>query len=58
MKFTILGSKGFIGLNSNKYFFHSGINYSAPEREGKKIEYDIGSKEAFSILSRMWFKSG
>ena len=26
--------------------------------KGKKIEYDIGSREAFSILSKMWLRSG
>lgn len=26
--------------------------------KGKKIEYDIGSREAFSILSKIWIRSG
>lgn len=26
--------------------------------KGKKIEYDIGSREAFRILSKMWLRSG
>lgn len=43
MKFTILGSKGFIGSNLSKYFSHSGINYRAPERDDNSIfEEDLG----------------
>jgi len=43
MKFTILGSKGFIGSNLIKHFSHSGINYSAPERDDNSIfEEDLG----------------
>jgi len=43
MKFTILGSKGFIGSNLSKYFSHSGINYRAPERGDNSIfEEDLG----------------
>ena len=30
----------------------------AEDDKGKKIEYDIGSIEAFSILSKMWLRSG
>lgn len=43
MKFTILGSNGFIGSNLSKYFSHSGINYRAPERDDNSIfEEDLG----------------
>jgi nucleoside-diphosphate-sugar epimerase len=43
MKFTVLGSKGFIGSNLIEYLSRSGIPYYAPERDDSSIlEQDLG----------------
>jgi len=37
MKFTILGSKGFVGSHLSEYFLRSGIDFYAPERDDNSI---------------------